>query len=183
MKHKKKDKKIYIVLTYTGTILSKVIKYYTKAEYCHVSIAFNKSLNKMYSFGRLNPYNPFIGGFVEEGIDIGTFKRFKNTEAAIYSFDLTYKQYRKLRKIIRKVKKERDLYRFNIIGLFASGFNIKVKRKNYFYCSEFIRYLFEECKLKLELPEIIKPNDFKNLDKLKMLYRGILRDYKVYNNS
>ena len=60
---------------------------------------------------------------------------------------------------------------------------IKVKRKNYFYCSEFIRYLFEECKLKLELPEIIKPNDFKDLDKLKMLYCGMLRDYKVYNNS
>jgi len=74
---KNKTKKIYIVLTYTGTILSKVIRVYTRAEYCHVSLSLDKRLRKMYSFGRLNPYNPFIGGFVHEGINVGTFKRFK----------------------------------------------------------------------------------------------------------
>ena len=43
-----KTKKIYIVLTYTGTILSRIIKLYTKAEYCHVSLSLDKKLNKMY---------------------------------------------------------------------------------------------------------------------------------------
>lgn len=179
MKCKRKDKKIYIILTYTGTVLSKVIRCYTKAEYCHVSIAFDESLNTMYSFGRLNPYNPFIGGFVEEGINIGTFKRFKNTMAAVYSFDITSKQYRKLKKLVKKVKRERYIYRFNIIGLFASAFNIKIKRKNYFYCSEFVRYLLEESKLKLELPELIKPNDFQKIDRLNLMYHGILKDYSI----
>lgn len=84
-----KSKKKYIVLTYTGTILSKIIRVYTRAEYCHVSLSLDKELKKMYSFGRLNPYNPFIGGFVHEGIDRGTFKRFKKTKAEIYSIDVT----------------------------------------------------------------------------------------------
>lgn len=53
--------KIYIILTYTGTLLSKIIKFYTKDEFSHVSLALDIGLNKMYSFGRLNPYNPFIG--------------------------------------------------------------------------------------------------------------------------
>ena len=48
-------KKIYIVLTYTGTILSRIIKVFTKKEYSHVSIALDQDLKYMYSFGRLNP--------------------------------------------------------------------------------------------------------------------------------
>lgn len=74
-------KKIYIVLTHTGTVLSRMIKMYTKGNFSHISIALDKELNQMYSFGRLNPYNPFWAGFVHESIYNGTFKRFKNTQA------------------------------------------------------------------------------------------------------
>ena len=78
-------KKIYIVLTYTGTILSKIVKIYTRREFSHVSIALDEDLTKMYSFGRLYPYNPFLAGFVHEGIDHGTFKRFKKTKTKKHS--------------------------------------------------------------------------------------------------
>ena len=61
-------RKIYIVLTYTGTFLAKIIRFYTKKEYSHVSIALDEDLGRMYSFGRINPYNAFVGGFVREGI-------------------------------------------------------------------------------------------------------------------
>ena len=86
-------KKIYIILTYTGTILSRIVKIYTRKEYSHVSISLDRDLNQMYSFGRLNPYNPFIGGFVHEGVDRGTFKRFKNTKTKIYSMEIDEEKY------------------------------------------------------------------------------------------
>ena len=76
-------KRIYLILTYSGTILSRIIKIYTRDEFAHVSISLDEELNQMYSFGRLNPYNPFIGGFVHEGINIGTFKRFRKTQTAV----------------------------------------------------------------------------------------------------
>ena len=69
--------KVYIVLTHTGTLLSNLIKLYTKNDYSHVSLAFDQELNEMYSFGRLYTYNAFIGGFVREYLNKGTFKRFK----------------------------------------------------------------------------------------------------------
>ena len=69
-------KDIFIVLTSTGTTLSKIIKSYTKDEFAHISISLDRELQEMYSFGRLNPYNPFFGGFIREYIDKGTFKRF-----------------------------------------------------------------------------------------------------------
>ena len=118
-----KSKKIYIVLTYTGTFLSKIIKIYTRAEYCHVSISLDKKLKRMYSFGRISPYNPFIGGFVHEAIDKGTFKRFKKTKAEIYSIDVTSKQYNIIRNQINKMEKNKEEYKYNKLGLFLTVIN------------------------------------------------------------
>ena len=59
-------KTIYIVLTDTGTLLSKAIGMYTRKDLNHTSIAFDEQLNEMYSFGRKQRHNPFVGGFVKE---------------------------------------------------------------------------------------------------------------------
>ena len=61
-------KDIYILLTDTGSVLTRVIKRFTNNPYNHVSIAFEEDLNKLYSFGRLQPNNPFFAGFVEESV-------------------------------------------------------------------------------------------------------------------
>lgn len=58
-------KTIYIVLTDTGTLLSKAIGMYTRKDLNHASIAFDKELTEMYSFGRKQRHNPFVGGFVK----------------------------------------------------------------------------------------------------------------------
>ena len=96
-------KNVYIVLAHTGTIMSRIIRIFMKDEFSHVSISLDKELNKMYSFGRLNPYNAFVGGFVHEYINKGTFKRFKNTRASIYSLEITDEQYENIENIIRKL--------------------------------------------------------------------------------
>ena len=170
---------IYIVLTHTGTTLSRIIKLYTGAEFSHVSIALDKDLNQMYSFGRLNPYNPFIGGFVHEKINYGTYKRFKNTYAAVYSFRVTERQYEKINKIILKMYKNKENYKFNILGLLANGFHIKYKKNNCFYCAEFIKFLIDEADVELDLPTLIRPNDFKYVYNLNLIYEGILNKYSL----
>ena len=170
--------KIYIILSQTGTLLSRIIKMYTKAEYGHVSLSLDKELNEMYSFGRLNAYNPFIGGFVHEGINFGTFKRFKNTQAEIYSIEVTKDQYNLIKTEIETIKNNKFNYRFNFAGLLCAGINYKLKRKNAFYCAEFVKYLVDKANLELELPEIIKPIDFKNKTEDKeLMYKGTLKNY------
>lgn len=171
-------KNIYIVLTHTGTVLSKIVKYYTKYEFSHISIALDKELNKMYSFGRLNPYNPFWAGFVHEYIDSGTFKRFKNTKTEVYSLKVTDEQYTKLENIIEKMNEHRKKYKFNILGLFAVSIHKKIKTKNSFYCAEFVKYAVENAGIEMDLPEIIKPQDFRSQCNLEKIYTGLLKDYK-----
>lgn len=170
-------KKIYIVLTYSGTILSKAIRLIKKDEYTHVSISLDKDLNEMYSFGRLNPYIAFIGGFVHESPKYGTFKRFKETKTKIFYIEITNEQYRRLKKTIKHFKKNKKNYKFNILGLFFVAFEKKVVKKNSFYCAEFIKYLLENAKIKNNLPNIVSPEDFKNIDNINTVYKGYLKNY------
>ncbi len=135
----------------------------------------------MYSFGRLNPYNPLFGGFVQESPDFGTFKRFINsTKVNIYSLEVTDFQYKQLRRKIKKIYKIKEKYRFNRLGLILAKFRFKFKREERFYCSEFIKTLMDEFEIKNNLPAVAKPEDFKELDNTKLDYRGMLRDYRSH---
>ncbi len=176
-------KKIYIILTHTGTVLSTIIKFYTKDEFSHVSIALDADLEEMYSFGRLKPYNPFIGSFVHEYINKGTFKRFRNTKAKVYSLYVTDEQYEKAKKVIEYFNSNKEKYRFNLLGLACVSIHKKIVKKNTFYCAEFVRHVLKVSGIieTKELPEIIRPEDFKNLKGLEEEYSGLLRKYKKKN--
>ena len=170
-------KKVYIILTHTGTMLSKVIRISTGAEFSHISISLDKNLNKMYSFGRLRPYNPFIGGMVHEGPFKGTFKRFNKTVCAIYELEVTNEQYNKIEYLIMKMYEQKEKLKFNVLGLFANGLHISIKREDYFYCAEFIKTILEESDLYFELPELVRPVDFQKIKRLNLIYKGRLNEY------
>ncbi|MBP3463413.1 MAG: hypothetical protein ACI4VN_02070 [Clostridia bacterium] len=173
-------RKIYIVLTYTGTLLSNFIKLYTQKDYSHVSLSFDEELEEMYSFGRLYTYNAFIGGFIKESLTSGTYKRFKNTETSVYEIEITAKQYIEIQKFVKAMYKRRKEYKFNLIGLFFVMFNKKIKRKNALYCAEFVKRALEEGNVDVSyLPEIIKPEDFKKMKNAKLIYKGKLRKYRT----
>ncbi len=173
-------KKIYVMMSHTGTILSRIIRMKTGAEYTHVSIALDKNLKQMYSFGRLHPYIAFLGGFVRERRNFGTFKRFKNTEVGILELEVTEKQFEAINNVIFYIKKNKRKYHFNILGLILAGMNKKSTKENRFYCAEFVKYVLEQGEIDISnLSNIIKPEDFKELKNANLLYKGYLRDYKV----
>lgn len=171
--------RIYIVLTHTGTLLSNLIKTYTKNEYSHVSIALDEELEDIYSFGRINPYIAFIGGLVKESLTSGTFKRFKKTNAAVYEIQVTDKQYEDIKTQIQKMMEHKKEYKFNVKGLFYVALNKKVKKPKTFYCAEFVKYVLENSNIDTsKLPEIIKPEDFKKMANMELIYKGKLRKYR-----
>lgn len=170
-------KKIYIILASSPTYLSRIIKAYTKDEYSHSSISLDKELNEMYSFGRLNAYNPFFGGFTQESVDFGTFKRFKKSNVEIYSLEVTESQYKRIKRTIERVEKNRKDYSFNVVGLFAVAFNKKIQVENHFYCAEFVKYVLENSKIDTGLPNLIRPECFRSMEGLNLEYTGRLCDY------
>lgn len=172
-------RKIYIVLTFSGTFLSMLVKCYTRKQYSHVSIALDENLDSMYSFGRIHAYNPFWGGFVHEAPNKGTYKRFKNTISKIYSLEVSEREYKKIKETIKTFEDNKDIYRFNMIGLSAVMINKKIKRTNCFYCAEFVKYLFDKAGIQCGLPEVVQPSDFESINNLNVIYSGKLIDYNL----
>ena len=170
-------RKIYIVLSFTGTWLSRAVRIYTRKEFSHVSIALDKDLDYMYSFGRINVNNPFWGGFVHEVQNKGVFEKFYNTKSVIYPIEVNEQQYKKIKKSIKKFKASKDLYGFNMIGLIGAGLNIRISRKNKFYCAEFVKYILDNAGVDLELPDVVKPQDFLDASNGKFIYRGKFNEY------
>ncbi len=172
--------KIYIVLTDSGTPMSKLIKKSKGYQYAHVSISLDKDLTRMYSFGRLNPYNAIVGGFVQESPEFGTFKRFKDTYSLILEVDVTESQYKRMEEIVDEFEKNKNIYSFNISGLFLSGINVKRKKENHFYCAEFIKYIFDGAECCYDLPDVVVPDHFLELETSTIVYEGKLNSYKQH---
>lgn len=175
-----KEKEIFIVLTQTGTILSRVLKLLTGAKYNHSSISLEDDLSYMYSFGRKSPYNPFIGGFVKESTSTGTFKRFSNTDAAVLSIYVSEDKYKMMKSYLSQMYKNKKQYNYNYFGLFLAVFGIAFHKERCYYCSEFVRDILIQFDVvsKEFSPNIVKPIDFLQISEGEKIYTGKLKDYK-----
>ena len=99
------EKKVYILLTDTGTFFTKLIKLYTKKPYNHASISFDFELSEVYSFGRKTARNPFIGGFVEEDVNKGFFKE---ANCAVYALTVNEVQLQKMNHFIKEIEAQKE---------------------------------------------------------------------------
>ena len=173
-------KSIYVVLSQTGTMFSRVLKLFTRAEYNHSSIAFDPTLTEMFSFGRLNPYNPIVGGFVKEGKDIGTFKRFYKTKAKVLELTITDEQYDGLKNYLEDVGQHKKEYGYNYLGVLCGIVKKDHAPEKRFYCSQFVRTCLAKFNIQNanDLPKVVKPIDFLKLSDYKVVYVGLLRDFK-----
>lgn len=173
------NKVIYIVLTETKTLLSRVIQLYTQQDFSHISIAFDPELQEMYSFGRKRVNNPFIGGFVHED---PTTRILREASCAIYVCPVTDEQYTMLKNTLHHYKKNKNNYKYNFIGLFGVACRLKVRRDNAFFCSQFIATLFKQVGLPLygKCPYFMKPCDFVDFPYLEFIYAGKLENYSSF---
>ena len=174
------ERTVYILLTNTGSFLTKLIKLYTKKPYNHASIAFDYDLSEVYSFGRKTARNPFIGGFVKEDVRAGLFT---HADCAIYSFTVTEDQWQKMYQYIEEIEVQKKRYRYNFLGLFGVLLNKPIDRKKAFFCSQFVASLLKECNIiQLEKPpSLIAPYDLQTVSTFQFVYEGKLRDYHHEN--
>ena len=66
-------KTIYILLTRSGTLLSKLVYAATGASYTHASMSFDAELSCLYSSTRKNGYTMFPAGPSKEYLNRGRF--------------------------------------------------------------------------------------------------------------
>ena len=86
-------RRIYVMLTDTGTLFTNMIKMVTKAPMNHASIALDPELREVYSFGRKDPANPWAGGFIKEDVNGPLFKR---ATCAMYSVTVSVRTFERM---------------------------------------------------------------------------------------
>lgn len=173
------DCSVFILLTNTGTLFTKMIKSYTKAPYNHASISFNRELSELYSFGRKQPSNPLNGGFVREDIKTGTFSKYPNTTCVIYELQVSEREVEKMKRVLQLFIKRRSKYLYNILGVIGIALKEPVEFSNSYFCSQFVAEILERSGIKLwnKLPALVTPDDFRQSDRLHLIYEGKLSDY------
>ncbi len=171
---------VYIVLSQTRTYPARLIRLYTKEPFAHVSIAFDKNLDEMYSFARRTMNNPFNSGFVEEDIEKGIFGKYVETQCSVYSLKISNEQYKTLRNEIEIFKSNKEKYSYNFLGILGTMVNIPVNTDRRYFCSQFVAYILERSGIKLfnKSYGLAKPVDFRLCPKLKRIYNGKLVDYR-----
>lgn len=172
---------IYLVFTKTNTWLSRLIGFVSKIEYPHSSISLDNSFTRMYSFGRIEPDNPFSGGFTEENLFEGLFKKSGSCRCRIYRLKVDPSQFSAVQSGIYEFADRRDIYRYNLMGLVGVWLNVPIKRRNHYFCSQFVsEILIRSCLLPEEkVPELIKTDDLYAIKNKELIYEGPVLEYRT----
>lgn len=176
---------VYILLTDTGTLFTRMIKQFTSAPYNHASLALDDELKYMYSFGRKQAKNPWTAGFVQEDVYEGTFRYFPNTRCVLLRLRVTRKQRDAIAQFIRTVQQDRHAYRYNLIGLLGVLFKVRLQRKKAYFCSQFVAEALASAGISLKglMPILATPDDFLRHPAFELVYEGSLYEYPMLDKS
>ncbi|MGE5678910.1 MAG: hypothetical protein ACM3ZR_12720 [Pseudomonadota bacterium] len=169
---------IYLVFTRTGTWLSRLISIFSDIQYPHASISFDDNFTEMYSFGRKNPNNPLSGGFTVEDLSGGVFSKNPGCKCLIFKLKVSEEQYASLKGYIGGFSSSQDKYRYNFLGLCSILFNVPLKRKHHYFCSQFVsEALIQSNVIKPDkAPELTRTDDLYTIRNRELLYEGFVNE-------
>ena len=165
-------KTIYILLTRSGTLLSKLVYAATGASYTHASMAFDAELSCLYSSTR----TMFPAGPSKEYLNKGVFRLRDNAPCALYALEVSDEAYSHALHRAEEFMRHSEEYSFNILGLILCALHIRWQRRRHYFCSQFVSEVLQKSGA-LELPKpstLMHPSDYAELPELRCLYRGTL---------
>lgn len=172
---------IYVLLTDTGTLFTKMIKVFTSAPYNHASLALDERLGELFSFGRKRPDNPWIAGFIEERVVSGTYGHFPDTRCALLRLRVTSLQRAAIIQLLRDFMEEKETYRYNLLGLLGVLFRRELAPRNAYFCSQFVAEVLRGAGRPLwtRPSALVTPNDFLHHSAFELMYEGLLQHYPL----
>lgn len=176
------NKKVYILISKTSTVPSNIIKMWTKEPYAHTSLALDIELNEMYSFARKGMRNPFNCGFISEDITKGIFGRDIDTKCVVFELEVTPEQHELILLQLDKFKSNAERYHYNYWGIFGVTRNKAIEREYNYFCSQFVASVLKKAGVEIldKEPGLVRPEDFRKCNKLKVIYKGYLIHYREF---
>ena len=136
-------KHVYVVVSRSRSLLSGAIIAVTGDGYTHAALALDRELEYMYSFGRRNISNPFVGCFKRERLSDRFYTRHKSLPGAVLELPLSQAQHRGIVDDIREFAGGGHGY--NIRGMMTAMFaRREPARDDKFFCSEFVYHVLRK---------------------------------------
>ena len=169
-------KKIYVLLTKTGTVPSKIIGKLSRARFSHASLSIDNEFTDMFSFGRKG-MKVFPGGFAKENLRTRVLKKYENCPCEVISMEVTDENYEKIKNKACYFSDNKDLFGYSYIGIFACWCRIKLKFKNRYFCSQCVSEILKAGNVQLPYdPLLMRPMDFMKIKDIKKEYLGTIKD-------
>ncbi len=172
-------KKIYIIVSYSGSMPAKFFRLVTREKYVHVSISLDKNLKFIYSFARKYIHFPLPGGLIHEDMKKNS-DYFSKYTCKIYEIDITKEKYKQLKHDLNEnYLKKQAKYKYNVLGLPFIKFNKVYHREYHYACSQFVSKLLIDNNI-LDFKKdysIVRPSDFLSIKNLRLIFEGKIFNY------
>lgn len=169
------ERTVYILLTRSGTWFSQLIHLATQDSYTHASIGLDGPTGPFYSFARKYEHFALPAGLVEEQV---TAHR-RMVPCCLYELKVSEDTYFRLRRRLGAMYARREDYGYNLLGTLACYFNLSLRRRHHYFCSQFVADLLEESGA-LDLPKpptLLRPADFCHIKGLRAVHQGCWRGF------
>ncbi len=169
---------VYVTLARTGTYFARFIRLMTGDWYSHAAIAFDSSLDTMYSFGRKTRYNVLNCGFIEENVDRGVYKDFDGADFCVLEVEVTPEEYCLMRAEVDSFLARREVFGYNLLGLTTFFTGIPVGKGEKYFCSQFVSHVLSKASWWHFDPKLTKPMDFFKIPNKRIVYQGTLGEFR-----
>lgn len=165
------DLNIYIIVSNTGSPASEIISMFTKKQYNHASLSFDKNLKTIISYnGGERVYPPGLNMEM-----VKYFNKKNDSSIIVYSVPITLEKKMAIINKINDINNQGNAY--NILGLIFK-FSFK---PNIMFCSQFVYKMLKMVEINYFEKEDgqIKPTDLIELD----YYRKLKYEYEIKFNK
>lgn len=173
----KKKEPVYVVLISGNSPVSALIRGFTHSEYTHVSISFDSSLTKMYSFAgkdKENAFEAIIGGFKTENIQ-GKFFKENKIPYAVYVVPSTQDEIARMKKRLDYFIRNETKFRFDYGGLVKNFLKVEDYPQNRWFCSRFVGEILNAGRPDdpyVDKTALLRPEDFKTVSFAQFVEKG-----------
>ena len=165
------DLNIYVIVSNTGSPASEIISMFTKKQYNHASLSFDKDLKTIVSYnGGEKVYPPGLNMEM-----VKYFNKKQDSSIIVYSIPIVAEKKRKIIDQIKDINRQGNAY--NLFGLIFKFYF----KPNILFCSQFVYKMLKSVGMNYfeKKDGQIKPTDLIELD----YYRKLKYEYEIKFNE
>jgi hypothetical protein len=151
---------VYVVLFSNDSIVSKLIRMWTKSDFSHCAIGFDKTLENIYSFAKdREDTTKNRVGFVRDNI-----KNYPDLNIKVYAIAIPFKYVYRLKKVFTEYIAHKMETSYNTLAILSIVINKQLRKLNEHFdkysmiCSQFVYTALSMCNIQLGINKV-SPKD------------------------